>query len=171
MKLSKTKGIELIIEELKKSTSTNDIFGVLRSKSELAESTFYDWLKIAKEQHKANQVPINEQVALLTIDAEVEARKTALKQRMERLAILNDKFKEIAESKPITVKTKDGNGKEVIHKLTKGDYLKGIEVLTRLDDRISKAEGTDAPTKIAETDSNGNDLDNNLLLQIAKKLI
>lgn len=36
---------------------------------------------------------------------------------------------------------------------------------------LRKMDGWDKPTKIAETDSNGNDLDNALLLQIAKKLI
>jgi len=142
MKLSKTKGISLIIEELAKGTDEVDILRQLATKCDKDRATYYRWLNEAKEQHKATQEPINEAVALLTIDAEVEARKTALKQRMERLAILNEKFNEIAQSKPITVKVGD-----TIHKLTKGDYLKGIEVLTRLDDRISKAEGTDAPTK------------------------
>jgi hypothetical protein len=152
MKLSKQKGIELIVAELENGTATNDIFGVIRSKSELAESTFYDWLKIAKEQHKHNQQPIKEAVKAQTIDAEIEAKKTALKRREKRLSILNKKFDELAEMQPKTLSYIDPKtGDKVEVKITKADYLKGIEVLARLDDRISKAEGTDAPSKQEQT--------------------
>lgn len=37
-------------------------------------------------------------------------------------------------------------------------------------ERLAKMDGWDKPTKIAETDSNGKDIDKTLLIEIAKKL-
>jgi uncharacterized caspase-like protein len=155
-KLSKQAGIELIIAELQKGTATLDIFGAVRSKSELAESTFYEWLKIAKNKHTEAQNELNKLLKEQTINKELESKERAINERNRRLAILNNKFEELAELRPITVKTKEG--KEI--KITKGDYLKAIEVMAKLDDRISKAEGTDAASKqeVRNTDKEGNDI-------------
>lgn len=153
-KLSKQAGIELIIEELKKSTSKVDVMAMFGKQWQTPKDTFNKWWIIAQKKHTEAQSEVNSIVKEQTIDAEIEAKKRAINDRNRRLAILNTKFEELAEVKPITVKTKDG--KEI--KITKGDYLKTIEVMAKLDDRISKAEGTDAPTKQAQTDVNGNDL-------------
>ena len=146
-KLSKTAGIELIVAELQKGTATADILGVIRSKWELPESTFYRWLEIAKKQHEDNELKLNAIADDTTIDEKIEAQKKALNEATERKAILQQKFIEVSKVKRGKVKYKDQDGNIEIVKITLADELKAIDTLAKLDDRLSKADGTDKPTK------------------------
>jgi GTP1/Obg family GTP-binding protein len=147
-KISKEKAIELICEELKQGVTYKATYGVICSKSELAESTFANYWKIANERHTESEQKLNSIAAVHTIGEEVAAKKQAINDKLRRIAILNKKFNELADVLPKIVKVKDSTGKIIEHKITKADYLKTIEVMGKLDERISKAEGTDAPIGI-----------------------
>jgi hypothetical protein len=130
-------------------------YGVMWAKG---KTTFdKDWLK-ANERHKEHTQMLNDKANEVMVDELVDAQKTALKQRERRLSILNEKFEELAKMQPQKLKYRDAAGVEREVSITKGDYLKGIEVMTRLDERISKADGTDAPTRTAQTDAAGKDV-------------
>ena len=91
MKLSKDKGIELIIAELQKGTATLDILAVLGSKWQLAEKTFYNWLKIAKESHLTTQETINKQKREEYQSNEINRLKTQLIDRKRYIdSLVND---------------------------------------------------------------------------------
>ena len=60
------------------------------------------------------------------------------------------------------------DGTQEIIKVSLQDELKAVEALAKLDDRISKAEGTDAPTKTATTSVNGEDLEDPITTLIKK---
>jgi hypothetical protein len=157
--IDKKDGIVLIIEELKNNTSKIDVMAKFGKIWQVPKDTFNKWWKIANDDYSKTQQGINSKANDVMVDKVIDAQKVALERKIKRLEILNNKFEEIAKMHPQKLKYRDAKGEEREVNITKGDYLKGIEVMARLDERISKAEGTDAPSKVANTDAAGKDVD------------
>lgn len=156
-KLSKNEGVKIIIAELKKGKATNQILGVIRSKSELSNSTFFGWLKTAKEQHEAKELKLSKVVEGKTIAIEIDAKIKAINDANERKAILQEKFVEVSKIKRGEIIVQAKGGKKETVKVTLAEEMKAIELLAKIDDRLSKADGTDKPSKVASTDPDGNE--------------
>lgn len=150
--------IQFIIEELQKDNiEPTKVCAVFCSKFHKSERTFYNYWDIAEKKHSEAQQVINNKADDVNLGEKIEAQKTALKQRNERLEVLRKKFEEISKVKRGKSILSYPDGSKETVKVTLQDELKAIETLAKLDDRISKAEGTDAPTKVANTDSEGKD--------------
>ncbi len=135
MKLSKSKGIELIVAELQKGTATSEIYGVIRSKSELVESTFYEWLKIAKEQHSVIQKSINELKTKEYTASELSRQKSTILEREKAIEMVSNV------------------AKLMYNQLAKNGDKKPADVMAfnSTIERLSKMDGWDKPTKQEQT--------------------
>jgi hypothetical protein len=132
-KLSKQAGIELIVAELQKGTATSDIFGVIRSKSELAESTFYEWLKIAKEQHSVIQNSINELKAKEYTVSELSRQKSTILEREKAIEMVSNV------------------AKIMYNKIAKENKTADVMAFNSTIERLAKMDGWDKPTKQEQT--------------------
>ena len=134
MKLSKDKGIELIIAELQKGSATLDILGVIRSKTKLAESTFYEWLKIAKERHSVTQEAINKQKIEEYKQSELERLKTQILDR-DKILEMQSNLVKLAYNKMI--KSKEPTPSD-------------LQAYNSTIERYSKLLGLDAPKQVEQ---------------------
>jgi hypothetical protein len=139
MKPNKENIINDILIELEKTTTFVDCFKLIQTKSNLARSTFSSYWNIANERYK--DILNKRQIELdkISVDVEKERIKSALLKREEALLIVAN----IAKGNLRKV------GDDVIIP-SDSDRLRAIE-------RLSKMCGWESPTKIAETDSEGND--------------
>lgn len=159
-KLSREKAVELIIKCIEKGETYSNTFGVIRSNSELSESTFALYWKEANQRHYKAQQDINESVNDQLLNERVEAKKRALERQKIRLGVLNEKFHRLSKIKATlgdVVANKEGELGET-PPIDYKDEINAIKAMALLDERISKAEGTDAPTKTALTDPDGNEV-------------
>lgn len=133
MKLSKSKGIELIVAELQKGTATSEIYGVIRSKSELVESTFYEWLKIAKEQHSVIQKSINELKTKEYTASELSRQKSTILEREKAIEMVSNV------------------AKIMYNKIAKENKTADVMAFNSTIERLAKMDGWDKSTKIEQT--------------------
>jgi hypothetical protein len=150
--------IDFLIDLISQGKSYTQSLDVIGRKWTLSESTFKRRWDMASEQHSKAQELLNAKANDALQVNLIDAQKTALKRKQKRLDILNEKFEELAEVKIMKLNYTDADGKKQVAKISNNDYLKTIEVMTKLDDRISKAEGTDAPARSAQTNSKGEDI-------------
>ena len=154
MKLSKDKGIELIIAELQKGTATLDILAVLGSKWQLAEKTFYNWLKIAKESHLTTQEPINKQKQEEYKSNEINRLKTQLIDRKRYIdSLVNDiiEIEKIIERGYIAKRINIDGKTELVKEIFKTKELtEWHRTLESKRENLKKIEGWDAPKQIEQ---------------------
>jgi hypothetical protein len=150
-----------ILVQLAGNKSYTETFEVILSKFKLSEPTFVTYWKEAGIKHRETQEATQKAIAEQSITMAVEAAKQGKKSKdeyvMEIQTLLdNDLYEESA----LDFKT----GKVI-------RYHRKLTPLERkaLYERISKFEGMDAPAKIAETDSKGND--KTTLIQWGEKTI
>lgn len=77
-KISKKKALEIITHEIEKGTTYTECFGVIRSNSELAESTFANYWKEASTLYSERQKSIQTELMSVRIEHEKERLKSNL---------------------------------------------------------------------------------------------
>lgn len=140
--------IDAIVKEVEKGKAYSKVLAVNVRKWQLSERTFNRYWKIANEQHKEAQQSIKEAKAALDIQNALEDRKGEIANATERKVIL----------------TKIARGQIPLRKHVVVDkFIEYIDVVPDYMDRkaaiaeLNKMEGDYAPTKIAATDTEGND--------------
>ncbi len=156
MKPNKENTIIDILIELEKGTTFEECFKLNQTKSNLVRSTFASYWKIANERYKEAIIKRQIELDKISTDAEKERLKSAILTKENALLIVTNIAK--------------GNVRKVGDNIiipSDGDRLRAVE-------RLSKMCGWEAPTKIAETDSDGNDKlnveDVNQLSELVKQL-
>jgi hypothetical protein len=136
MKANKQQYIDFIVSELENSNVLyKDVCNVFLRKFACTRQTFDKYWKIANESYKEAQQAIKEAKEVQTITNEIDRLKTLNLTKIDRMRI--------AES--IAMNTEMNS--------TPSEQLKAL-------DYLSKIEGDYAPTKTAQTDTEGNDLPN-----------
>ncbi len=138
-RISKQKAISEIVKGLRKGLATSDIIGVIRSNSELPESTFFDYLDEAKEIHNKEQ----QEVQRLAHEQLIEAKKEELKsdiisiqKRKEYLTKVVTSETDLIQVGKVTVEvlTHDDGRREII---TNDIRIKALQELNRMDGAYS----------------------------------
>ena len=138
-------------------------------KDELANELGIKIVRIKqKERYKEAQNLLTKKSDDVLLDEKIQAHKKAINERNERLEVLRQKFNKLSKIKLGKSVLRYDDGTQEIIKVSLQDELKAVEALAKLDDRISKAEGTDAPTKTATTSVNGEDLEDPITTLIKK---
>ena len=164
--------VDFIIDLIKQDKTYKECLSEFVRRWDLSEKTFIRRWKIANERHLECQKAIISEVMTNTIDLEIEAKKQALNAIKAMDAILIEKFNDISKIKKGNFNVKDQNGNIIDKfKVTVADELKAVDTLCKLHERLNKKHGTDATTKIAETDTEGNDkLNKNDIKELFEKI-
>lgn len=151
MKPNKQQYVDFIINELiKGNVSYSDVSLVFFSKFKLSVPTFAKYWKIANETHRATQKEAQQAIKDITIETAVEGAKQGLKSKLEFVLEIQKMLDDdIYEESVLDLKT--GRVTRFHRKLTPLERK-------ALYERISKFEGMDAPTKVAQTTVAGDDL-------------
>jgi thiamine biosynthesis lipoprotein ApbE len=139
-KLSKNKGIELIIEELKKGTAKVAIMATFGKNWQTPKDTFNKWYLIALNEYTKDREAIEKEKAEVYKQTELNRQKGVIIEREKALEMVSNvvkiTFNQIA-------KQKDNPNEKII----------GAFNMTM--DRLSKMQGfDDAPKKEPETNEN-----------------
>ena len=173
--MSKEIYISYIVELIRNEcfTTANSAFNFhltdpKRPKPTKGITQFKQYWKIAQERYKEAQNLLTKKSDDVLLDEKIQAHKKAINERNERLEVLRQKFNKLSKIKLGKSVLRYDDGTQEIIKVSLQDELKAVEALAKLDDRISKAEGTDAPTKTATTSVNGEDLEDPITTLIKK---
>lgn len=149
IKANKAVIIAAIVKQIEKGNGFSRVLAVIGGKWPLSETTFRRYWKIANQTHTEAQQRINAAKAALDLENALNERKSQIADVLERKEIL----------------TKIARGQIPLLKHVVVDRaIEYIEVVPDYMDRkaaiaeLNKMEGDYAPTKIAQTDSAGNDL-------------
>ena len=139
-KLSKTAGIKLIVAELQKGIAKVSIMAYFGNKWQTPKDTFNKWYAIALAQYNEAQISINKQKAEDYKQSELNAQKGLILSREKVLEMTSNVLK-VAYNNVVTKKDD-----------------KSITSFATAKAAYTKLCGMDLPDKIANTDSEGNDL-------------
>lgn len=147
--------INAIVKEIEKGSSYATVLKLNETKWHLTKSTFIRRWKEAQQQHIVKQQGIKEAVAIVEVEQAIEARKKEILTAQERKELLT----EIALGKieiPTSELRYDSNEKKfVMQPVVKlPDHSTRIKAISELN----KMDGDYAPTKIASTNTKGNDV-------------
>lgn len=144
MKENKETYITFLISELEKGAERGETLSKFVEKWQKTPRTFDRLWKIAKERHKETQEKAQKAIADLTIAAAEGRQKTAIIDKQRRMEIASS----IAEGKAWRVQ--NGQSAEIVIP-SANDRIKALDYLSRID-------GDYKPTKVANTDPEGNEL-------------
>lgn len=160
--------IDYIITELRKgNVEPKSIISVFCTKFQKTERTFWNMWKIANRSHLESLQSINEQKEEIYQSEQIEAFKTQIKSKTERLISYQVQIEHI-EKELETGKTrelvgfKEGKAQMIERELTIIEKNSLRKTLKELQSEISKIEGDYAPTKVSPTDKDGKDLKYNI---------
>ena len=160
--------IDYILTELRKGNVVyNEVFKVFLSKFKCSEPTFVTYWNKANEIYLEAQHAINEQKSEIYQSEQIEAFKTQIKSKTQRLISYQVQI-EYIEKELETGKTrelvgfKEGKAQMIERELTIIEKNSLRKTLKELQSEISKIEGDYAPTKVSPTDKDGNDLKYNV---------
>ena len=140
MKPNKEQYIDFIVNELKNGNVLyKDVSLVFLGKFRLSGPTFDKYWKLANEAHREAQQAIKEAKEVQTITNELDKLKTLNLTKIDRMKIAEG----IAMGKAKRIE-----GQIIVP--SHADQLKAL-------DYLAKIEGDYAPTKVAQTDVEGND--------------
>ncbi len=126
-----------------------------------------DW-NIANKNHLDYQIKANKAKEDISIAIEVEAVKNGLKSKLDRLLILqkevDNSINELLEGKTQDVAIVNGSIEYYSRDMTITEKAKLRSVISQLQADISKIEGDYAPTKVANTDVDGNNVSPNIVI-------
>lgn len=153
MATSKENIISDIIVELEKGSNYAATSAVICGKFRLSERTFDKYWKIASQRFGEAQQAIQKDL--------LEGSAKAAKERLNKAILTKDERMEIASR---IAKGESWEERGAVITPYASDRMKAL-------DYLSKIEGDYAPTKIAETDSEGKDIDYTKLSTAALKEI
>ncbi len=145
VKANKLVVIESIIKEIEKGTDRAHVISIYCKKFQKTARTIDTYWKIAKEQHSARQQAIQKEIAAVDTQAAIYARKSGLKSKQDRLMLLQKEADNCIRDlrKP---------------KATIWDKIALRRCFKDLQAEISKIQGDYAPTKLANTNKEGDDV-------------
>jgi hypothetical protein len=147
--------IEAIIKQIEQGKATEKICAAICSKFQFTERTFYNHFKNAQEQHTLKQGKLKKKIDELDEQAAIEARKKHIMTAEERKEFLTKLIHGEIEVPYTEVKYNPAKKKfETIQFVELAGHQARISAIAELN----KMEGDYAPTKIAPTDSKGNDI-------------
>jgi len=134
-RISKQKAISEIVKGLRKGLATSDILGVIRSNSELADSTFYDYLDEAREKHTKEQREAERVAREQLIQAKKEELKSdiiSIQKRKEYLTKVVTAKTDLVQVGKATVEIlKHDDGRREI--ITNDIRIKALQELNKMD--------------------------------------
>jgi hypothetical protein len=147
--------IDFIVSCLKKGEQRGNILVKVGKKWGTSKSAFDRLLKNAKEQHTAQQQALNDKLAAVDAQEAIEARKKAIMTANERKEYLTRII--LGE---IKVPYKEVKWDRVKEEFVTIDFveLAGHSARISAIAELNKMEGAYAPTKVAQTDTEGNDV-------------
>ena len=147
--------IDFVISCLQKGEQRGKILAKFVKKWQTSERGFDRVWKIAKQQHTDNQQLIKEKLAAIDIAAATNARKKAIMTADERKEYLTKII--LGE---IQVPYQEVKWNPLTKEFETIDFVELANHSTRISaiSELNKMEGDYAPTKVANTDSEGNDV-------------
>lgn len=150
--------IDFIVSCLENGEQRGNILVKTGKKWGTSKSAFDRWLKIAKEQHTVKHDAIKKQLAIIDTAAAIQARKKAIMNAEERKEYLTRILSgELKVKKPFVI------GGKIMEYNFEPDHADRLKALAELN----KMEGDYAPSKVAQTDTAGNDKEFNITLNIS----
>lgn len=155
---------QVIVDNIIKYIEAGKTFGTVlklnESKWRLSKSTFNRYWKTAQEQHKAKQDAIKKELADIDKQNAINARKKAIMTADDRKVFLSALI-----NKPLKI-MKVGGSTQMVHEYLDKNGNQATEILgyehkLKAIAELNKMEGDYSPTKVAQTDTKGNDLINN----------
>lgn len=141
--------IDFIISCIEKGEQRGNILVKAGKKWGTSKSAFDRMLKIAKEQHTERQQAIKSKLAIVDEQSAIEARKKAIMTADERKELLTKIANgEIRIKKPFVIAGK------IMEYPAEPDHADRMKAMAEL----SKMSGDYAPSKVANTDKDGNDV-------------
>ena len=154
MKLSKDKGIELIIAELQKGSAKVSIMASFSKQWQTPKDTFNKWYLIALERHKTAQETINNKKLEEYQSNEINRLKTQLIDREKYISSLVNDIIEIEKiiERGYIVKRINIEGKtEVVKEIFRTRELtEWHRTLESKRENLKKIEGWDAPKQVEQ---------------------
>ena len=154
MKLSKDKGIELIIAELQKGSAKVSIMASFSKQWQTPKDTFNKWYLIALERHKTAQETINNKKLEEYQLNEINRLKTQLIDREKYISSLVNDIIEIEKiiDRGYIVKRINIEGKtEVVKEIFRTRELtEWHRTLESKRENLKKIEGWDAPKQVEQ---------------------
>lgn len=154
MKLSKDKGIELIIAELKIGTAKVSIMANFDKQWQTPKDTFNKWYLIALERHKYAQQAIDKQKSEEYQANEINRLKTQLIDRQKYIdSLVNDiiEIEKIIERGYIAKRINIDGKTELVKEIFKTKELtEWHRTLESKRENLKKIEGWDAPKQIEQ---------------------
>lgn len=149
VKSNKAVIIDGIVKQIEKGKGFGTVLKLIGTKWNLSRTTFSRYWKIANEQHTAAQQVLKDAKAALDLQAALDERKTQIADVLERKEIL----------------TKIARGQIPLRKaMVVENIIQYIDIVPDWADRkaaiaeLNKMEGDYAPTKVAQTDKDGENL-------------
>lgn len=147
--------IDAIIKEIEQGKSKSKVLAKIGNKWRIAPRTYDRYWKTANDQYTIKQQVIKKELAEVDKQAAVEARKKAIMTADERKEYLTKIINGEIEV-PYTEVKWDTNAKKFV--TIKFIELAGHSARINAIAELNKMEGDYAPTKIANTDKDGNDV-------------
>jgi hypothetical protein len=167
MKASKQIIVDLIIKELKLGKERGEILAIISKNQQLPTRTFDTYFKIAKEEHlKAQQSKkskISSNDTIKAINEEIDQLMTVAERQSILASIARGELK---IKKPFVVSRGATQGAEIVDHECLPDYADRKGAIAELN----KMRGDYAPTKVANTDTKGNDVEHYAILPDGTKL-
>lgn len=161
-KPSKQVIIDAIIKEIEQGKTYTKVMAVNGRKWQMPERTFNRYWKTANEQHIVKQQEIKKELAEVDKQAAIEARKKAVMSKQERLETLTKIAKgELKVKRPFII------GGRIMEYPSEPDAMERKAAIAEMN----KMEGDYAPSKVAQTDSKGNDVEQRLTKEQIDALI
>lgn len=165
MKASKHVIIDAIIKEIEQGTTRAKVIAKYCKKLQKSERTIDSYWKIANIQQKERQEKASKAADEVYIETKAEAVKTALKSKLEKQGELQNEIDMIDKQIKGEVHFTFVVGNKV-NKSHNGDvFMLPVQIQNELRARklqyyaeLNKMNGDYAPTKVANTDKDGNDV-------------
>jgi hypothetical protein len=161
-KANKAVIIDAIVKQIEKGKGFGTVLKLIGTKWNLSRTTYSRYWKSANEQHTVAQQILKEAKAALDLQNALNERQSQIADVMERKEIL----------------TKIARGQIPLRKAMVVDgTIEYIDIIPDWMDRkaaiaeLNKMEGDYAPTKVAQTDSKGNDVAKSDLPQLSSEQI
>lgn len=176
-KPSKQVIIDAIIKEIEQGKTRAQTLGKIGKKWEISRTTFDRHWKTANDKQKERQEKASKAADAVYIETKAEAVKTGLKSKLEKQLELQNEINLIDQQIKGEVQFTFVVGNKV-NKSHNGDiFMLPVQIQNELRARklqyyseLNKMEGDYAPTKVAQTDSHGNDIKERTDDELLKRL-
>ena len=162
MKASKQVIVDAIIKEIEQGKTYTKVMAVNGRKWQMPERTFNRYWKTANIQHTTKQEAIKKELEEIDKQMAIESRKKAIMSKQERLETLTKIAKgELKVKRPFVI------GGKIMEYPSEPDAMERKAAIAEMN----KMEGDYAPSKVAQTDSKGNDVEQRLTKEQINALI